>query len=119
MFYEKVRDIYATSVDYDKSAPETIAFFQKVQNKLEYAIVGQTAPEIIKSRANAELPHMNLKTWKNAKKEGEVQKSDVTIAKNYLEEKEIKELNLLVNMFLDYAELQAEKNRLMKMLQLK
>jgi len=115
MFYEKVRDLYATSVDYDKSAPESIAFFQKVQNKLEYAIVGQTAPEIIKSRANAELPNMNLKTWKNAKKEGDVQKSDVTIAKNYLEEKEIKELNLLVNMFLDYAELQAEKNKLMKM----
>ena len=115
LFYEKVRDIYATSVDYDKNAPVTIEFFQKVQNKLEYAIVGQTAPEIIKSRANHELPHMNLKTFKNAKKGGEVQKADVTVAKNYLEEKEMRELNTLVNMFLDYAELQAEKNKLMKM----
>lgn len=115
MFYEKVRDIYATSVDYDKNAPETIAFFQKVQNKLEYAIVGKTSAEIIKARANAGLPHMNLKTWKNAKKDGDIQKADVTVAKNYLEEKELQELNTLVNMFLDYAELQAERNRLMKM----
>jgi len=115
MFYEKVRDIYATSVDYDKNAPETVAFFQKVQNKLEFAIVGKTAAEIIQARANAQLPHMNLKTWKNVKKEGDIQKADVTVAKNYLEEKELKELNTLVNMFLDYAELQAERNRLMKM----
>ena len=115
MFYEKVRDIYATSVDYDKNAPETIAFFQKAENKLEYAIVGKTSAEIIKARANAGLPHMNLKTWKNAKKDGDIQKADVTVAKNYLEEKELQELNTLVNMFLDYAELQAERNRLMKM----
>lgn len=115
MFYEKMKELYATSVDYDKNAPETIAFFAKIQNKLEYAIVGQTAAEIIKSRANSKLPYMNLKTWKNVKKEGQVQKADVTVAKNYLEEKELRELNTLVNMFLDYAELQAEKNRLMKM----
>ena len=115
MFYEKVKELYATSVDYDKNAPETIAFFGKVQNKLEYAIVGKTAAEIIKSRANAKLPNMNLKTWKNAKKDGELQKSDVTVAKNYLEEEEIRKLNLLVNAFLDYAEMQAERNKLMKM----
>lgn len=115
MFYEKVKEIYATSVDYDKNAPQTIEFFQKVQNKLEYAVVGQTAAEIIKSRANSELPHMNLKSFKNAKKGGEVQKADVTVAKNYLEEQELRELNTLVNMFLDYAELQAGRNKLMKM----
>jgi hypothetical protein len=115
MFYEKVRELYATSVDYDKNAPETIAFFQKVQNKLEYAVVGKTAAEIIKTRADSQRPHMNLKSWKNAKKEGDIVKSDVTIAKNYLEEKELKQLNLLVNIFLDQAELLAEKNRLMKM----
>ncbi|GAB2840901.1 virulence RhuM family protein [Ferruginibacter profundus] len=115
MFYEKIRDLYATSVDYDKNAPETIAFFAKIQNKLEYAIVGQTAAEIIKTRANSELPNMNLKTFKNAKRGGDIQKADVTVAKNYLEEKEIRELNTLVTMFLDYAELQAERNKLMKM----
>lgn len=115
MFYEKVKELYSTSVDYDKNAPETIAFFQKVQNKLEYAVVGKTAAEIIKSRANSKLPYMNLKSWKNAKKEGNVQKADVTVAKNYLEEDELRELNILVNSFLDYAELQAQRNKIMKM----
>lgn len=115
MFYEKIRDLYATSVDYDKNAPETVAFFAKIQNKLEYAIVGQTAAEIIQARANSALPNMNLKTFKNARKGGDIQKADVTVAKNYLEEKEIRELNTLVTMFLDYAELQAERNKLMKM----
>ena len=115
MFYEKVRELYATSVDYDKDAPETIKFFQTVQNKLEYAVVGKTAAEIIKARANAQLPNMNLKTFRNAKKEGEVQKADVTVAKNYLEENELKELNGIVTMFLDYAENQAQRNRLIKM----
>ena len=115
MFYEKVRDLYATSVDYDKNAPETIAFFAKVQNKLEYAVVGKTAAEIIKSRADSGLPNMNLKTFKNAKKGGDIQKADVTVAKNYLDEPEIQELNLLVTSFLDHAELQAQRNKLMKM----
>jgi hypothetical protein len=115
MFYEKVKELYATSVDYDKNAPETQVFFQKVQNKLEFAIVGKTAAEIIKDRADSKMPNMNLKTWKNVKKEGDIQKSDVTVAKNYLDEKELRELNLLVNIFLDQAELLAEKNRLMKM----
>lgn len=115
LFYEKVREIYATSVDYDKSDPVTVKFFSTVQNKLEFAIVGKTSAEIIKDRANAQLPYMNLKTWKNAKKEGDIQKCDVTVAKNYLNDDELRKLNTLVNMFLDYAELQAERNRLMKM----
>lgn len=115
LFYEKVKEIYATSVDYDKSDPLTIKFFSTVQNKLEYAIVGMTSAEIIKKRANASLPYMNLKTWKNVKKDGDIQKIDVTVAKNYLNEDELRKLNTLVNMFLDYAELQAERNKLMKM----
>lgn len=115
MFYEKITDLYATAVDYDKNDPETHTFFAKVQNKLEFAIVGKTSAEIIHSRANAKMPYMGLKTWKNAKKEGKVQKSDVTVAKNYLNEGELKELNVLVNMYLDYAELQAERNKLMTM----
>jgi hypothetical protein len=115
MFYEKITDLYATSVDYDKDNPNTHKFFAKVQNKLEFAIVGKTSAEIIKSRADSTMPNMNLKTWKNAAKDGKVQKPDVTIAKNYLNEDEIRKLNTLVNMYLDYAELQVERNRLMKM----
>lgn len=115
MFYEKVKEVYATSVDYDKDDPLTVKFFSTVQNKLEFAIVGKTSAEIIKERANSILPYMNLKTWKNAKKEGDIQKSDVTVAKNYLNPDELRKLNGLVNMFLDYAESQAERNKLMKM----
>jgi hypothetical protein len=115
MFYEKITDLYATAVDYDKNSPETHKFFAKVQNKLEFAIVGQTSAEIISARVNSAKPHMGLTTWKNSGREGKVQKSDVTIAKNYLEEDEIRKLNTLVNMYLDYAELQVERNRLMKM----
>lgn len=115
MFYEKVTDLYATSVDYDKNDPNTHKFFAKVQNKLEYAIVGKTSAEIIKSRADANLPHMGLRTWKNAGREGKVQKLDVTIAKNYLSEEELKGLNMLVNMYLDYAESQVQRNRIFKM----
>lgn len=115
MFYEQVKDIYATSEDYDPNAPETHNFFATVQNKLEYAVIGKTAAEIIKSRANANLPNMNLKSWKNHKKDGKIQKLDVTIAKNYLNEDELSTLKILVNMFLDYAELQAKKNIIMKM----
>lgn len=115
MFYEQVRDLFATSVDYDKKAPEAINFFAVIQNKLEFAVVGKTAAEIIKSRANSELPNMNLKTWKNVKKGGDIQKTDVVVAKNYLTEAELKPLRLLVTMFLDYAELQAQRNKLMKM----
>lgn len=115
MFYEKITDLYATAVDYDKNNPTTHKFFAKVQNKLEFAIVGKTSAEIIKSRADATLPHMGLKTWKNFGKEGKIQKTDVTVAKNYLKEEEIRKLNTLVNMYLDYAELQVERNRLMSM----
>jgi hypothetical protein len=115
MFYEQVRDIFATSVDYDKKSEEAITFFATIQNKLEYAVTGKTAAELIKSRANALLPHMNLQTWKNVKSGGDIQKMDVTIAKNYLLEPELSTLKLLVNMFLDFAELQAQRNKLMKM----
>jgi len=115
MFYEKITDLYATAIDYNKNDPDTHKFFAKVQNKLEFAIVGKTSAEIIKSRADASMPHMGLKTWKNSGKDGKVQKLDVTVAKNYLNEGEIKKLNTLVNMYLDYAELQVERNRLMSM----
>lgn len=115
MFYEKVKELYKTSVDYDKDAPETKNIFAKIQNKLEYAITHNTSAEIIKKRVNSSKPNMGLTTWKNARKEGEIQKSDVTVAKNYLTEEELKALNLIVTMFLDYAELQVSKNRLMKM----
>ncbi len=108
MFYEKVKEFYAESVDYDKDDPETPKFFAKVQNKLEYAITGKTSAEIIKERANYKSPNLGLTTWKNVKKEGNILKSDVTIAKNYLSEDEIRKLNRLVNMFLDYMELQIE-----------
>lgn len=115
MFYEKITDLYATAIDYDKNDPETFRFFKKVQNKLEFAVVGKTSAEIIRTRADAAMPHMGLKTWKNSGKQGKVQKSDVTIAKNYLQEDELRKLNTLVNMYLDYAELQAQRNKLLKM----
>ncbi len=115
MFYEKITDLYATSIDYDKNNPDTHKFFAKVQNKLEFAIVGKTSAEIIQSRVSALKPHMGLMTWKNAFRDGKIQKSDVTIAKNYLKEDEIRKLNTLVNMYLDYAELQVERNKIMKM----
>lgn len=114
-FYLKITDIYATAIDYDKDAPITQLFFKTVQNKLEYAITKHTASEIIRSRADSNKPNMGLTTWKNIKKGGKIQKSDVGVAKNYLTEDEISELNILVNMYLDYAELQAKRNRTMTM----
>lgn len=114
-FYQKITDIYATSVDYDVKAKTTQAFFATVQNKLEFAITKQTAPEIIKSRANSNKPNMGLTTWKNSGSGGKILKTDVGVAKNYLSEDEISELNILVNMYLDYAELQAKRNNLMTM----
>lgn len=114
-FYLKITDIYATAIDYDKNAPITQLFFKTVQNKLEYAITKHTASEIIRSRADSNKPNMGLTTWKNIKKGGKIQKSDVGVAKNYLTEDEISELNILVNMYLDYAELQAKRNRTMTM----
>lgn len=113
--YLKITDIYATAIDYDKNAPITQLFFKTVQNKLEYAITKHTASEIIRSRADSNKPNMGLTTWKNIRKGGKIQKSDVGVAKNYLTEDEISELNILVNMYLDYAELQAKRNRTMTM----
>lgn len=115
MFYEQVKDLFTTSEDYDKHSPNAILFFQTIQNKLEYAIAEKTSAEIIRARANAMLPNMNLQTWKNVKKGGNIQKSDVTVAKNYLNENELSALKLLVTMFLDYGELQAQRNKIMKM----
>ena len=115
MFYEQVKDLFTTSEDYDKNSPKALTFFQTIQNKLEYAIADKTSAEIIKARANAMLPNMNLQTWKNVKKGGNIQKADVTVAKNYLNETELSALKLLVTMFLDYGELQAQRNKIMKM----
>lgn len=114
-FYQKITDIYAQcSVDYDKNAQETRVFYKTVQNKLEWAITGKTAPELIVDRADSEKPNMGLQTWKNAP-EGKILKSDVLVAKNYLTEFEIKELEKIVSMYLDYAENQANRNIYMKM----
>ncbi|WP_293647707.1 virulence RhuM family protein [Thiolapillus sp.] len=114
-FYQKITDIYAQcSADYDPNAETTQTFYATVQNKLHWAIHGHTAAELIRQRADASQPHMGLKSWKNAPK-GKVLKSDVAVAKNYLDEKELDELNHIVVMYLDYAELQAKKQRLMKM----
>ena len=108
-FYLKITDIYEQcSVDYSPAAEITKTFFKTVQNKLHWAITGQTAAEIVATRAKASLPNMGLSTWKNAPK-GKILKSDVTIAKNYMTEKEIKSLERIVTMYLDYAENQAER----------
>lgn len=107
-FYQKITDIYATSIDYDPSAPATKEFYATVQNKLHWAITGRTAAETIVSRADANKPNMWLTTWKHAPK-GPVRKGDITVAKNYLGEKEIAALNRIVTMYLDYAEDQAAR----------
>ena len=110
LFYEKITDLYRDcSEDYDAKSPITINFYKEVQNKFHYAIHQHTAAEIIKLRANSEKPFMGLMSYKNSKIGGKVLKSDVGTAKNYLTENEIKGLNRLVNMFLDYAENLAEK----------
>ncbi len=114
-FYQKMTDIYAEcSLDYDPKSEFTVTFYKTVQNKLEWAITGKTAAEIIADRANAEKPNMGLMTWQKAP-DGKILKSDVVIAKNYLIENEIKELNRVVTMYLDYAENQAERQRPMYM----
>lgn len=103
-FYQKITDIYAQcSIDYDPKAEITQLFYKTVQNKLHWAITGHTAAELIAERAKADQPHMGLTTWKNAPK-GKILKSDVTIAKNYLQETELSGLNRIVTMYLDYAE---------------
>ena len=114
LFYQKITDIYATSIDYDPNAEITQTFFKTVQNKLHWAIHGHTAAEIIHRRADATKPNMGLTTWKNAPR-GPIRKADVTIAKNYLTEQEIGELNRVVSMYLDYAEDQARRKRAMHM----
>jgi hypothetical protein len=114
-FYQKITDIYEQcSIDYQSKAEITQTFFATVQNKLHWAIHGHTAAELVHKRADSTQPNMGLKTWKNAPK-GKILKSDVTIAKNYLEEKEIKSLERIVTMYLDFAELQAERQIPMKM----
>ncbi|ACL19542.1 hypothetical protein DesLBE_1909 [Desulfitobacterium sp. LBE] len=108
-FYQKITDIYATAVDYNLHTKLTKDFFKTVQNKLHYAIHGCTAAEVIYNRADSIKAHMGLTTWKNAP-HGKIVKSDVSVAKNYLSEKEIRSLDRFVTMYLDYAESQAEKN---------
>jgi hypothetical protein len=114
-FYLKITDIYEQcSIDYTKEADVTQTFFKTVQNKLHWATTGKTAAQIISERASSTKPNMGLQTWKNAPK-GKILKSDVSIAKNYLIEKEIKELERVVTMYLDYAENQAARQIPMKM----
>ena len=114
-FYLKITDIYEQcSIDYNKEALVTQTFFKTVQNKLHWAITGHTAAELVAERANASKPKMGLKTWKNAP-EGKILKGDITVAKNYLEETEIKSLERVVTMYLDYAENQAVRQIPMKM----
>lgn len=108
-FYQKITDIYATAMDYDRNAEETRVFFAKVQNKLHYAVHGQTAAELIWARADAGKDNMGLTTWAKAPG-GRILKSDVVIAKNYLTETELNSLSLIVNAYLDLATRQAEKH---------
>jgi len=106
-FYQKIRDIYRLAIDYDPKADTTLAFFKTVQNKLHWAITGHTAAELIAERVDARKPNMGLTSWKGAK----VRKGDVTVAKNYLNEEEIRNLNRIITMYLDYAEVQAERKQ--------
>lgn len=106
-FYQKIRDIYTLAIDYDPHADATHEFFQTVQNKLHWAITGHTAAELIAERADASRPNMGLTAWKGAR----VRKGDVTVAKNYLNATEIGNLNRIITMYLDYAEMQAEKKQ--------
>ena len=108
-FYQKITDIYATALDYDKSAKTTRLFFAEVQNKLHWAIHRHTAAELIMERANAEKPHMGLTSWEQYPN-GKIQKYDVSIAKNYLSKEELQALERIVTMYLDYAEYQASRH---------
>ena len=107
-FYQKVTDLYATAFDYDKDAKTTRLFFQTVQNKMHFAVHRHTAAELIVERADANKEHMGLTTWENAP-DGKILKTDVTVAKNYLSEQEMHYLERIVSLYLDYAELQAER----------
>jgi hypothetical protein len=114
-FYQKITDIYQQcSIDYNHDSEITLKFYKTVQNKLHWAVTGKTAAQLIAERADSTKPKMGLQTWKNAP-EGKILKSDVNIAKNYLHEKEIKELERIVSMYLDYAENQAARQIPMKM----
>lgn len=108
-FYQKITDIYATALDYDKSAKTTRLFFAEVQNKLHWAIHRHTAAELIMERANAEKPHMGLTSWEQYP-DGKIQKYDMSIAKNYLSKEELQALERIVTMYLDYAEYQASRH---------
>lgn len=112
-FYQKVKEIYATAVDYDPRSDAAQLFFKTVQNKMIFAVTGQTAAELILARANAERPNMGLTTWKG----GRVRKQDVTISKNYLDHDEVSELNRIVTMYLDFAEDRARRRKTMTMAQ--
>ena len=108
-FYQKITDLYATSVDYDSKSPITINFFKKVQNKMHYAVSHQTAAEIIYNRADSRKDYMGLNSWKNSPN-GKILETDVVIAKNYLSKKELEQLELIVSAFLDLAEARAKRN---------
>lgn len=113
-FYQKVTDLYATAFDYDKDAKTTRQFFQTVQNKMHWAVHRHTAAELIVERANAEKEHMGLTTWESAP-DGKIVKTDVSIAKNYLSDEEMSYMERIVSLYLDYAELQAERQIPMSM----
>lgn len=115
LFYQKITDIYATAYDYNANSPVTQDFFSAVQNKMHFAVHGHTAAEIIVKRAAAEKEHMGLTTWKNAPR-GKIVKADVSVAKNYLSDAELKNMNQLVSMYLDYASRQASKHIPMTMI---
>jgi hypothetical protein len=107
-FYQKITDIYATAMDYDRDSPVTREFFAKVQNKMHYAVHGYTAAELIHGRADAGKEHMGLNSWRNSP-DGKILKGDVTIAKNYLTEAELQDLGMLVNAYLDLADRRAKQ----------
>lgn len=109
MFYQKITDIYATSIDYDRDAKTTREFFAKVQNKMHFAVHGHTAAELIYVRANHEKQHMGLTSWEDAP-HGKIQKYDVSVAKNYLSNEELEALGRIVSAYLDLAELRAKRN---------
>lgn len=113
-FYQQVKDIYSLSADYDKNSEQAKLFFKTVQNKMLFAITGKTASELICDRNSEKSRNFGLQTWKNSP-DGKISKLDMQTAKNYLNEPELKELNNIVSMFLDYAEMQAEKRQLMYM----
>jgi len=110
-FYRKILDIYTTSVDYDARAEVSFDFFAAVQNKMHWAVHGRTAAELIAERANADKPNMGLTAWKGSR----IQKTDVTVAKNYLNQDEMEVMNLIVSQYLDFAELQARSGKVMYM----